>query len=74
MLARRKLAVGTLADLVGISPANIAVLKNGRAKAVRFTTLAALCKALECQPGDLLRWEPDAVDDGSEPVKHPVQA
>ena len=40
----------------------------------RLTTLAALCKALECQPGDLLRWEPDAVDDGSEPVKHPVQA
>ena len=60
MLARRKMAVGTLADRVGISPANLAVLKNGRAKAVRFTTLAALCDALECQPGDLLRWEPDS--------------
>ena len=48
---------------VGISPANLAVLKNGRAKAVRFTTLAALCDALECQPGDLLRWEAPAVDD-----------
>ena len=58
MLARRKMAVGTLADRVGISPANLAVLKNGRAKAVRFTTLAALCEVLECQPGDLLRWEP----------------
>jgi len=58
MLARRKMAVGTLADRIGISPANLAVLKNGRAKAVRFTTLEALCGALECQPGDLLRWEP----------------
>ena len=59
MLAKRKMAVGTLAEQVGITPANLAVLKNGRAKAVRFTTLAALCEALECQPGDLLRWEPD---------------
>jgi putative transcriptional regulator len=58
MLAKRKMAVGTLADLIGISPANLAVLKNGRAKAVRFTTLDALCAVLECQPGDLLRWEP----------------
>lgn len=60
MLARRKMAVGTLADLIGITPANLAVLKNGRAKAVRFTTLDALCEALDCQPGDLLRWVPDA--------------
>ncbi len=59
MLARRKLAVGELAELVGITPANLAVLKNGRAKAVRFSTLAALCEVLQCQPGDLLRWEPD---------------
>jgi putative transcriptional regulator len=57
MLARRKMSVGELADRVGITPANLAVLKNGRAKAVRFTTLAALCEVLECQPGDLLRWE-----------------
>ena len=59
MLAKRKMAVGTLADLVGISPANLSVLKNGRAKAVRFTTLEALCDALQCQPGDLLRWDPE---------------
>ena len=59
MLARRKMAVGTLAERIGITPANLAVLKNGRAKAVRFTTLAALCEVLECQPGDLLRFEPD---------------
>ena len=58
MLAKRKLAVGELAERVGITPANLAVLKNGRAKAVRFTTLAALCEVLECQPGELLRWEP----------------
>jgi putative transcriptional regulator len=69
MLARRKMAVGTLADLVGITPANLAVLKNGRAKAVRFATLEALCEALECQPGDLLRWEPDAQVDAA-PAAH----
>ncbi|OSC62073.1 transcriptional regulator [Streptomyces sp. BF-3] len=57
MLARRKMSVGELADRVGITPANLAVLKNGRAKAVRFSTLAALCEVLACQPGDLLRWE-----------------
>lgn len=62
MLARRKMSVGTLADRIGITPANLAVLKNGRARAVRFTTLDALCEVLECQPGDLLRWEPDAPD------------
>jgi putative transcriptional regulator len=65
MLARRKMAVGTLADRVGITPANLAVLKNGRAKAVRFTTLAALCEVLDCQPGDLLRWEPEEPDEAS---------
>ena len=52
--------MGELAERVGITPANLAVLKNGRAKAVRFTTLEALCEALDCQPGDLLRWEADA--------------
>lgn len=65
MLARRKMAVGTLAERVGITPANLSVLKNGRAKAVRFSTLASLCEVLDCQPGDLLRWEhePDEVPD-----------
>ncbi|MBP2579924.1 putative transcriptional regulator [Streptomyces sp. PvR006] len=62
MLARRKMSVGELAGRVGITPANLAVLKNGRAKAVRFATLAALCEVLECQPGDLLRWEAEEVD------------
>lgn len=59
MLAKRKMSVGALAEVVGITPANIAVLKNGRAKAIRFTTLEALCEALQCQPADLLRWEPE---------------
>lgn len=59
-LARRKMPVAQFADAVGITPANIAVLKNGRAKAVRFTTLDAICRVLECQPGELLRWVPDA--------------
>lgn len=66
MMARRKMTVGTLAELVGITPANLAVLKNGRAKAVRFSTLEALCEALECQPGDLLRFEPRPPDDPAE--------
>jgi putative transcriptional regulator len=67
MLAKRKMAVGTLAERVGITPANLAVLKNGRAKAVRFTTLAALCEVLECQPGDLLRWEREETEQPEEP-------
>ncbi|GAB2641922.1 helix-turn-helix transcriptional regulator [Nocardioides ginkgobilobae] len=58
MLARRKMSVGALAEAVGITPANLAVLKNGRARAVRFSTLEALCEVLDCQPGDLLRHEP----------------
>ncbi|MFF1510107.1 helix-turn-helix domain-containing protein [Streptomyces sp. NPDC058326] len=64
MLARRKMSVGQLAERVDITPANLAVLKNGRAKAVRFTTLAALCEALACQPGDLLRWEAEEGEEG----------
>ncbi len=73
MLARRKMAVGTLAERVGITPANLAVLKNGRARAVRFTTLAALCEVLDCQPGDLLRFEPDPADEpGDEPAGAPA--
>ncbi|MYS08770.1 helix-turn-helix domain-containing protein [Streptomyces sp. SID6041] len=68
MLARRKMSVGELAGRVGITPANLAVLKNGRAKAVRFATLAALCEVLECQPGDLLRWEAEETPEGEEAV------
>ncbi|MFD8059875.1 helix-turn-helix domain-containing protein [Streptomyces cyaneofuscatus] len=59
LLAERNLSVGEFAAAVGITPANIAVLKNGRAKAVRFATLEAICRVLECQPGDVLRYVPN---------------
>ena len=60
LIQSRGLTVGALADAVGITPANLAVLKNGRAKAVRFTTLDAICRVLGCQPGDILRHVPDS--------------
>lgn len=59
-LARRKMPVGEFAERVGITPANVAVLKNGRAKAVRLSTLERMCEVLGCQPGNLLEWVPDA--------------
>lgn len=59
MLAERRMSVGEFAERIGITPANVAVLKNGRAKAVRFTTLDAICRVLDCQPSDVLQWEPD---------------
>ncbi len=55
MMARRRIGVAELAGRIGITPANLSILKNGRAKAVRFSTLDALCEALECAPGDILR-------------------
>ncbi|BAL91267.1 putative transcriptional regulator [Actinoplanes missouriensis 431] len=58
-LAKRKMGVGEFAEKVGLTPANVAVLKNGRAKAVRFSTLEAMCRVLECQPGDLLEFVED---------------
>ncbi len=54
MLAKRKMSVTELAEKVGITMANISILKNGKAKAIRFSTLAAICKALDCQPGDII--------------------
>lgn len=62
MLAKRKMSVGELSEAIDISPSNIAVLKNGRARAVRFSTLEAICEVLDCQPGDVLRYEPDLSD------------
>lgn len=62
MLARRKMSSGQLAELVGITQANLSILKTGKAKAVRFSTLDAICRALDCQPGDILCYEED--DDG----------
>jgi putative transcriptional regulator len=59
MLARRKMKLQDLAQHVGITPANLSILKNGKAKAIRLETLNAICATLDCQPGDLLRFEPD---------------
>ncbi|MBR6477523.1 MAG: helix-turn-helix transcriptional regulator [Lachnospiraceae bacterium] len=58
MLARRKMSVGELANRLGITLANMSILKTGKAKAIKVSTLAKLCEALECQPGDLLAYEP----------------
>ena len=59
MLARRKMSAGELAERIGLTPANLSILKNNKAKAVRFSTLEALCRALDCQPADLLEYRPD---------------
>lgn len=57
MMAKRKISLGELADKVGITQANLSILKTGKAKAVRFNTLEALCEALDCQPSDILSYE-----------------
>ena len=57
MLAKRKMSVTELTEKVGITMANVSILKNGKAKAIRFSTLAAICKALDCQPGDLIEFK-----------------
>lgn len=59
MMTRRKIGLTELSDKVGISLANLSILKNNRARAVRFSTLDAICRALECQPGDILEYVPD---------------
>lgn len=64
MMARRKKSLGELAKEVGITNSNLSILKNGKAKAIRFSTLNALCKALDCQPGDLLEYIPDDEEGG----------
>lgn len=58
MMARRKISAGELAQKIGITPANLSILKNNKAKAIRISTLEALCEALQCQPGDLLEYKP----------------
>ncbi len=59
MLAKRKMSVTELAERVGITMANLSILKNDKAKAIRFSTLEAICKALDCQPGDILQYKSD---------------
>ncbi len=59
MLAKRKMSLGQLSEQVDVTMANLSILKNNKAKAVRFTTLEAICKALNCQPGDILEYAPE---------------
>ena len=59
MMAKRKISLGELAERVDITPANLSILKNGKAKAIRFSTLEAVCRELECQPGDLIEYRPE---------------
>ena len=60
MMAKRKISLGELAERIDLTPANLSILKTGKAKAIRFSTLEAICRELECQPGDLLEYRPDS--------------
>ncbi len=59
MMAKRKISAGELAERIGITPANLSILKNQKAKAVRFSTLNEICRVLNCQPGDILEYQED---------------
>jgi putative transcriptional regulator len=59
MMAKRKISLGELAERIDLTPANLSILKTGKAKAVRFSTLEAICKELDCQPGDILEYRPE---------------
>ena len=59
MMARRKISLGELAERVDIPPANLSILKNGKARAIRFSTLEAICRELDCQPGDIIEYRPE---------------
>ena len=59
MMAKRKISLGELAEKIDLTPANLSILKTGKAKAVRFSTLEAICKELNCQPGDILEYRPE---------------
>ncbi len=60
MMAKRKMSAGELADKIGITAANLSILKNNKAKAIRFSTLEEICKVLDCQPGDILEYQEDS--------------
>ena len=61
MLAKRKMAAGELAEKIGITPANLSILKNQKAKAIRFSTLNEICRVLDCQPGDILEYQENVI-------------
>jgi putative transcriptional regulator len=66
LLLERRMSLTELADRVGVTIANLSILKTGKARAIRFSTLGALCRELDCQPGDLVEFEPGPVDDADE--------
>ena len=65
MMARRKISLGELAEKIDLTPANLSILKTGKAKAIRFSTLEAICRVLDCQPGDILEYQVDEEDGGT---------
>ena len=66
MRAKRKMSLGELSERVDITPANLSILKNGKAKAIRFSTLEAVCRELDCQPGDIIEYRPDTEEDNEQ--------
>lgn len=66
MMAKRKISLGELAQRVDITPANLSILKNGKARAIRLSTLEAICRELDCQPGDVLEYRPDLPENDNE--------
>lgn len=62
MMAKRKMSLGELSERVDITPANLSILKNGKARAIRFSTLEAICRELDCQPGDIIEYRPERPD------------
>jgi len=65
MMAKRKISLNELSERVEITPANLSILKTGKAKAIRFSTLEMICKELDCQPGDILEWVKDEMDNNN---------
>ena len=73
MLAKRKMSVTELSERVGITLANLSILKNGKAKAIRLSTLEAICKALDCQPGDIIEYKSDEAEGNNKSQSSPLQ-
>lgn len=69
MMAKRKISAGELAEKIGITPANLSILKNNKAKAIRFSTLEEICKVLNCQPGDILEYLEGEEEDGQQDIE-----
>ena len=67
MMARRKISLGDLAERMGITPSNLSILKTGKAKAIRFSTLVNICEILDCQPGGILEYRPDTTERKTDP-------